>query len=682
MLSELLFALVVTDPPGRAARLGYFEGPISFRPASVDDWTDPNSNYPLTTGDELWAADGSQGEIHVGNATVLRLGAGTAFSFLDLDDDTTQVRVSEGSLAVTVHRLYPDEVVEVDTPQTAISLLRPGFYRIDVDERGDQTRLTVRDGEAEAATGGGAVPVYAREAIVLSGGPDSPSYDLRDPDAPDAWERWCLERDQREERLEARRYVPDGMVGYTDLDEYGSWRDSPDYGRVWVPRDVAADWAPYRYGRWSWVSPWGWTWIDDAPWGFAPFHYGRWTQLGSGWAWVPGSSVARPIYAPALVGFIGDVTSAQGAGSLAWFPLGPREVYVPSFRASQGYIRSVNLPYVPNIAQVDVSRLPTLTNAYANLNLPGAVTAVDSNVFATGQPVAKAAVVVPPQQARRAKLRPTIVESVKPRRESVVGATARAASAPKPPDRVRQRKVVVRASPPPPPPRIVGEGRVAPAPPPPIRPAVQGAQGANLRPTREGIRAPRPIRAGERPRARERAREAAEAAPKPSTASPSPRAPEPTQREREIERTREKDREQERLREHEREQERLRERAREEERLRERAREQERLKEREREAEQARERQRELERARRQPPPTPPPAARPEPAKPAPKPPSAQKERTIQRERSPQPPSASPTPAPSKRPPDQPRERTGERERKRPKPRPTPTPTPTPPPAG
>jgi hypothetical protein len=651
----LLLALVVTDPPGRAARLGYFQGPFSFRPSTVDDWTAPNSNYPLTTGDELWAAEGAQGEIHVGNATVLRLGPGTAFSFLDLDDDTTQVRVSEGSLAVTVHRLYPDEVVEVATPQTAISLLQPGFYRIDVDERGYQTRLTVRDGEAEVATGGGAVPVYASEAILLSGGDDSPSYDLRDPDAPDAWERWCLERDQREERLEARRYVPDGMVGYTDLDEYGSWRDAPDYGRVWTPRDVSADWAPYRYGRWSWVSPWGWTWIDDAPWGFAPFHYGRWTQLGSSWAWVPGSSVARPIYAPALVGFIGDVTSGQGAGNLAWFPLGPREVYVPSFRASQDYIRSVNLPYVPNIGQVDVSRLPALTNAYANLNLPGAVTAVDSNVFASGQPVAKAAVVVPPQQARRAKLRPTILESVKPRRESVVGATARAANTPKPPDRVRQRKVVVRASPPPPPPRIVGEGRVAPATPPPVRPVIQQGQGAKLRPARDGIRPPEPVRAGERPRARERqrAREAAEAAPKPSTASPSPRAPEATQREREIERTREKDREQERLREHEREQERLRERAREEERAR-----------------------------QRQPPPTPPPAARPEPAKPAPKPPSAEKERAIQRERSPQPPSASPTPSPSMRPPDQPRERTGERERKKPKPRPTPTPTPTPPPAG
>jgi hypothetical protein len=46
-------------------------------------------------------------------------------------------------------------------------------------------------------------------------------------------------------------------------------------------------WAPYRHGHWAHVMPWGWTWIDDALWGFVPFHYGRWAMLGGGWGWVP-----------------------------------------------------------------------------------------------------------------------------------------------------------------------------------------------------------------------------------------------------------------------------------------------------------------------------------------------------------------------------------------------------------
>ena len=111
------------------------------------------------------------------------------------------------------------------------------------------------------------------------------------------------------------------MVGYEDLGQNGVWSEAPEYGPVWRPRSVEIGWAPYRYGRWAWVEPWGWTWIDDAPWGFAPFHYGRWAMAGGVWVWVPGRMVVgvRPVYAPALVAFVG--TSRFGVA--AWFPLGP-----------------------------------------------------------------------------------------------------------------------------------------------------------------------------------------------------------------------------------------------------------------------------------------------------------------------------------------------------------------------
>ncbi len=69
--------------------------------------------------------------------------------------------------------------------------------------------------------------------------------------------------------------------------------------------EVPAGWAPYRNGHWAWIDPWGWTWVDDAPWGFAPFHYGRWTVVDDRWGWVPGPVRQRAVYAPALVAFIG-----------------------------------------------------------------------------------------------------------------------------------------------------------------------------------------------------------------------------------------------------------------------------------------------------------------------------------------------------------------------------------------
>ena len=153
------------------------------------------------------------------------------------------------------------------------------------------------------------------------------------------------------ERAESRRYVSSGVIGYQDLDDHGRWRDDPEYGHVWVPTYVAASWAPYRYGRCAYVQPWGWTWIDDAPWGFAPFHYGRWAHRPWGRCWVPGSVVRRPVYAPALVAFIGgedfSVTLVSGGG-VGWFPLGPREVYVPPYAASPAYIRNVNVTGQPH----------------------------------------------------------------------------------------------------------------------------------------------------------------------------------------------------------------------------------------------------------------------------------------------------------------------------------------------
>src|SRR5205807_6042776 len=153
------------------------------------------------------------------------------------------------------------------------------------------------------------------------------------------FDRWCRDRDVREDRAVALVHVPREVIGYEDLADYGVWERSPVYGWVWTPRGVAAGWAPYHSGHWAWIEPWGWTWVDDAPWGFAPFHYGRWAYAGAGWVWVPGPRVARPVYAPALVVFVGT------GGGVGWFPLGPRELYVPAHRLNRttmGNIRYVN----------------------------------------------------------------------------------------------------------------------------------------------------------------------------------------------------------------------------------------------------------------------------------------------------------------------------------------------------
>jgi hypothetical protein len=198
----------------------------------------------------------------------------------------------------------------------------------------------------------------------------------------DDFDRWALERDAREDQSVAARYVPLDVVGASQLDAYGSWIQDPGYGVVWYPRPVAVDWAPYRYGRWQWIKPWGWTWIDNAPWGFAPFHYGRWALIGSRWAWVPGRLGPRPVYAPALVAFVGGGASGPlplGSGQgIAWYPLAPGEVWRPFFAATPAYVRRVNQ---------SLAGAPVHEDGHSHRTRLNAITALRVEDFRSGQPV-------------------------------------------------------------------------------------------------------------------------------------------------------------------------------------------------------------------------------------------------------------------------------------------------------
>jgi hypothetical protein len=181
------------------------------------------------------------------------------------------------------------------------------------------------------------------------------------------------------------------MVGYEDLDDrYGRWYSEPGYGHVWFPT-VVAGWSPYTHGRWAWVSPWGWTWIDAAPWGFAPFHYGRWAFVRSRWCWVPGPRHRHPVYAPAHVAWVGGHRDfSRGHRPIGWFPLGPREVYVPGHRVSPRYLRNVNVSnaHIDNNAYItNVYRRRVGDVRYVNRDVPGAFRSMPRESFASEQPV-------------------------------------------------------------------------------------------------------------------------------------------------------------------------------------------------------------------------------------------------------------------------------------------------------
>jgi len=455
------------DPSGRIARLSQVDGSVSFEPAGTDDWVTAVVNRPMTTGDKLWADHDSRAELHLGSASI-RLGANTGFSFLNLDDNTTQLQLTEGTLRIRVQRLNRDEVFEVDTPNLAFSILSPGIYRIDVNEAGDTTVVAVRQGEGEVTGGGQSFSLHSGDSGTFTGS-DQLNADIEGVGDQDDLDRWSYERDRREDHSVSRRYVSDEAVGYEDLDEYGGWRDTPEYGTIWFPHTTVVGWAPYRYGHWVWIAPWGYTWVEDEPWGFAPFHYGRWVVVGGVWGWVPcrpagvvGVAYVRPVYAPALVAWVGGprfaVGVALGGGAaVGWFPLGPREIYVPSYHVSRAYVNNVNITnttvnttvvnnYYTNVV---VNKNVNVTNVrYVNQGVAGAVTATSTQTFTSGQSVHNNMMRVNEREMASAPA-VTATPGVLPTRQSVAGA-GRPTTA-RPPTALATREVVARTAPPPPP---------------------------------------------------------------------------------------------------------------------------------------------------------------------------------------------------------------------------------------
>jgi hypothetical protein len=444
------------DPPARVARLGYMQGSVSFQPAGETDWVGAVPNRPMSTGDQLWTDVDSRAEVTLGSA-VIRMGPLTGFSFLNLDDHTVQIQLSSGMIDVRVRRLDGDDDFEIDTPNLAFTAIQPGRYRLIINGDGSTTTIGVRGGGAGEATGNGqAYTMQSEQVGYFSGDPDGSLYaDVEPIGQPDEFDAWIEFRDQRYDHSRSVQYLSPDVVGYEDLDENGDWRDDAGYGHVWYPR-VAVGWAPYHTGHWAWISPWGWTWVDDSPWGYAPFHYGRWVSVGGRWGWVAGPVAVRAVYAPALVVFIGGGPGAVG-GNVGWFPLGPREVYVPTYPVSQAYMTrvnvsstTVNVTQVTNVYNTTIINKTTITNVtYANRSVQGAVVVVPQQAFASAQPVAKASVTVNAQQI--ASMNVSARASVAPTHASVLGAHAASVGhVSAPPAAVASRQVVAKKTPPPP----------------------------------------------------------------------------------------------------------------------------------------------------------------------------------------------------------------------------------------
>jgi len=440
------------DPSSRVARMQFMDGQVSIQPGGVNDWVAGTLNRPMTTGDNVWTDKDSKAELNVGTG-VFRMGAETSLTLANVADKTTQIQLHQGTLNLRVRHLYDGEVYEIDTPNTAFTVQKPGDYRFDVDPNADTSFVTVWKGEGNSTGDGPAVEVRQGEKARFSEG-TSMAYQIDKAPGYDQFDQWAMNRDQRDDNSVSAKYVSPDVIGSADLDNYGKWQQNQDYGNVWVPNDQDQNWQPYSNGNWIYQQPYGWSWVGYEPWGFAPYHYGRWVRGGWGWGWAPGPYAywGSPYYAPALVGWYGGFGWGGGfgfgfGGGFGWCALGWGEPFHPWYRHGGRYFANVNIRN---------TRINNINNYYGKgynnhlVNYKNGLVTANGNTITHGLNVRNNRVAL--NNTQRAALEQHPVNSrsmgtqLHPTAQSRVGAQAAVRNAP--PARATSRGTVSHLSPP------------------------------------------------------------------------------------------------------------------------------------------------------------------------------------------------------------------------------------------
>jgi len=365
VMAVLLLPVYAHSVPLGSVRISFLEGDVQMRTAEAGDWLPAAVNTPLDEGDELWVPEGGRMEFQLNTGNAVRLNQNSALQILILERTSSQFYLSEGHAYVN-HNSPRGNVIQFDTPVSSLRSYDRAVFRVDVPDQ--FTDVSVFRGWVDVEGRDGNTRVNAGRTLTLGEGREA---ELALIGRPDDWQNWNTERDRRfASRGDSYSYLPEELRIYSsDLDDNGRWVQVAEYGYVWILRTVAADWAPYRTGRWMWRGG-DYVWISSEPWGWTPYHYGRWAFAPRiGWFWVPPRR-GQVYWGPGYVGWV------RTRDHVAWVPLAPREVYY-------GYGN-----YGPNSVDLrkrDNRRINVTNITYRNVKVTNSVTVINHNTFVTGR---------------------------------------------------------------------------------------------------------------------------------------------------------------------------------------------------------------------------------------------------------------------------------------------------------
>jgi hypothetical protein len=420
LLSSLLLTGIIAVTPARAAppaplvgRIAATDGAVQLRlPGGT--WQGAEVNEPVAGGAALQTAEPGHTGLRIGADSVV-LAPGSELDLGQLDAAKgLHLLLQRGRIGVVLSRVDPVHTIEIDTTDGQVWLQTAGEYDITTGDAKTAGRLAVFAGRARFIGKGCSAIIKFGEADALGAGCPA-ATPLTDAAADEFVAGWRPAPDAATTSA-SLAHVSADMTGYAALDGNGTWQIVGGAGAVWFPRAVPSGWTPYRFGHWRWMPPWGWTWIDAAPWGFAPSHYGRWARFpapdgGERWGWVAGTYVANPAFAPAVVAFLGTagvgISYPDASGpAIGWFPLAPGEVYWPRYTNDLATIRRLNRGAVADVAAIepatdDAPPTSVVDGTYRNRAF---ASVVPRAVFVGGKSVVPALVQLPQDRLKNAPL--------------------------------------------------------------------------------------------------------------------------------------------------------------------------------------------------------------------------------------------------------------------------------------
>ena len=347
-------------------RINFIETELQIKTPDAGEWGYAAINTPLDVGDEVWVPEGGRAELQLNTGTYIRLDGGTALQILSMDQDSSQLYLSQGRVYV-FYDAPRGSVIQVDTPDAATRAFDRAIFSVGVSA----TTLMLRSTRDTWSRRTGSARQGSMPAI-WSPSARTPTEQIIAIGYLNDWERWNQARDEwlyQVGQSQSVRYLPSELrTYYSDFDNHGTWVHVQEYGYVWTPRTyIGTGWTPYRHGRWMWRGG-DYVWVAYEPWGWAPYHYGRWAYAGGvGWCWVP--PLPGAVYwGPGYVGWI------RTDDYVGWVPLAPGEIYY-----GRGYYGRDSV----NITNVNINEVH-FTNVYQNVNVHNGSTIVDQRSFHEG----------------------------------------------------------------------------------------------------------------------------------------------------------------------------------------------------------------------------------------------------------------------------------------------------------